>query len=101
MNHGRGTASITRNHFIAQGGLVSRSFALRVLPVNDAPNAPDQTFTLAEDSSLTFSIAATDPDGDPLSYEIIGRPLRGILSGTAPQLTYRPRTDFFGNDSCR
>ena len=43
---------------------------------------------------------ATDPDGDPLNYEIVRNPSRGALSGAAPQLTYRPQTNFFGDDYC-
>ncbi len=43
---------------------------------------------------------ATDPDGDPLNYEIVRNPSRGALSGAAPQLTYRPQTNFLGDDYC-
>ena len=84
-----GLVQITVSVVDAQGGLTSRSFALTVLPVNDPPRAPDQDFTVDEDTTLSFSVAATDPDGDPLSYEIVRSPSRGILYGTAPQLKER------------
>jgi len=95
-----GSATITVSVVDAQGGLASRSFGLTVLPVNDPPYASNQTFALQEDTSIAFSALATDPDGDPLNYEIVRNPSRGELSGTAPQFTYRPQTNFFGDDYC-
>ena len=95
-----GTATITVSVVDAQGGLAGRSFGLSVLPVNDPPYVSNQTFALPEDTSFAFSTVATDPDGDPLNYEIVRNPSRGALSGAAPQLTYRPQTNFFGDDYC-
>ena len=42
---------------------------------------------------------ASDPDGDTLSYEIVGKPKNGIITGTAPNLTYLPNPNFNGKDS--
>src|SRR6185503_2529999 len=95
-----GSATITVSLVDAQGGLASRSFGLAVLPVNDPPHVSNQTYALLEDTSFAFSIEATDPDGDPLNYEIQHNPSRGVLSGVAPQLTYLPKTNFFGDDYC-
>jgi hypothetical protein len=95
-----GTATITVSVVDAQGGLASRSFGLTVLAVNDPPHVSNQTYAVLEDTSFAFSIEATDPDGDSLSYELVRDPSRGVLSGAAPQLTYRPQTNFFGDDYC-
>jgi hypothetical protein len=40
-----------------------------------------------------------DFDGDTITYRIIAKPKHGTLSGTAPNLIYRPNTDYTGSDS--
>ena len=38
------------------------------------PVAPAQSLTTDEDSALPVTLAATGPDGDPLTYSIVARP---------------------------
>ncbi|MEZ8092111.1 tandem-95 repeat protein, partial [Vibrio kanaloae] len=54
--------------------VVSTNLELTVSPVNDGPEAQDQTFTVGEDGVLTFNdqdllTGATDIEGDDLSVE--------------------------------
>ncbi|NAZ45098.1 tandem-95 repeat protein [Vibrio toranzoniae] len=54
--------------------VVSTNLELTVSPVNDGPEAQDQTFTVGEDGMLTFNdqdllTGATDIEGDDLSVE--------------------------------
>lgn len=65
------------------------------------PVAADQYFTLLEDTTLAFTLAAVEPDGDPLSYEIMRPPHHGSLTGVAPNLMYQPVTNFFGTDDAQ
>ena len=60
--------------------------------------------TTAEDTTKTVTLAGTDPDSDPLTYQIVSGPVHGVLLGTAPNLTYLPAANypagnFNGSDS--
>jgi hypothetical protein len=72
---------------------------IQIAPVNDAPTAANQTYTLPEDSTLSLTLSATDVDGDSLSFTVNAAPSHGTLSGMAPNLTYTPSADYFGADS--
>jgi hypothetical protein len=41
-------------------------------------------------------LAGSDPDSDPLAYTVVSSPTHGTLSGTPPNLTYMPATNFPG-----
>ena len=65
---------------------------------NSAPVATSDSVTTSEDTPASFLLLAADPDADALSYIIMSSPANGVLSGTAPNLTYTPNTDFNGSD---
>lgn len=67
--------------------------------VNAAPQVIDLSYNMDEDSSQNIVLAATDEDGDELVYTIVDQPQHGVLSGEAPDLTYTPDPDYFGEDS--
>ena len=46
-----------------------------------------------------MNIAATDPDGDALSYAVTDAPGHGTLGGTGAALTYTPDKNYAGPDS--
>jgi RHS repeat-associated protein len=66
---------------------------------NRMPVADDQSITLTEDTAQSLTLTAFDPDNDPLTYQIITLPSAGTLSGTAPNLTYTPDSDYNGTDA--
>jgi hypothetical protein len=68
-------------------------------PSNQAPAASDNTVTTDEDTPLAFVLAGSDVENDPLTYSVVTGPAHGILSGTAPNVTYTPAADFNGSDS--
>ena len=78
---------------------------LRVTPVNDAPVAHDDSYTLAHDTPLTIKAAGvlandSDLEGDPLSAILVGGPAHGNVSLTADgAFTYTPAANFSGTDS--
>ena len=83
------------------------SVTLQLQPVNRPPSASPLASSGNEDSAITISLTAEDPDGDALDYEIVADPadptatagpLHGTLSGVAPQLTYHPAANFHGED---
>lgn len=68
-------------------------------PPNNAPVAQAQSVSTAEDTAKSITVVATDVDGDPLTYSVVASPTHGVLSGTAPNLTYTPATNYNGADS--
>lgn len=54
-----------------------------------------------ENSPVSFTIVATDPNVTPrsLTYTVTNSPSDGVLSGTAPDVTYTPNNGFYGTDS--
>ncbi len=70
-----------------------------VTPANHTPVAKAQSVTTDEDTVKTIVLAGTDEDNDSLSYTVTVNPAHGILSGTAPNLTYTPAADYYGSDS--
>ena len=80
----------------ANGALVTMTLA----PVNDAPSAVAQSMTTSEDTGLSIVLLSTDPDaGNTLTATVVTQPTKGILSGTAPNITYTPSLNFSGSDS--
>ena len=63
------------------------------------PRAENQKVFTQIDTPVSVTLAASDPNGDPLSYTIMSPPTNGQLSGTAPNLTYTPNTGFEGEDN--
>lgn len=70
-----------------------------ILTLNTAPTANAQTVGTDEDVALGITLDGTDTDNDPLTFNIITQPAHGALSGTAPNLTYTPASNFHGADS--
>jgi hypothetical protein len=69
-----------------------------VRPVNDAPVAQGQAVATDEDTPVGLVLAASDVDGDPLTYVIVTVPTHGTLSGTGPNRTYTPAPNYNGPD---
>ena len=73
--------------------------AVTVTDRNYAPSATSQTVSTSEETPVGITLTGTDPDpGDTLTYAVLTSPTNGTLSGTAPNLTYSPDTDFYGSD---
>jgi hypothetical protein len=81
----------------AVGTVTSDIATLTVLGTNRPPVAFGQGVTLAEDIPVAFTLTAFDPDGDALTFNI-GTPAFGTLTGTPPNLVYRPNSNYYGMD---
>ena len=70
------------------------------ITVNTPPVATAGTLTVIQDSANnTVTLNASDVDGDVLTYIVVTNPIHGILSGSAPNLTYTPTANYNGVDS--
>jgi hypothetical protein len=68
-------------------------------PINQPPSANNQSVSTNEDTSSIVTLTASDPDGNPLTYSVVGAPAHGTLSGAAPSLIYQPASNYAGTDS--
>jgi uncharacterized protein (TIGR03437 family) len=81
------------------GATTKHEIAIIVKNVNRAPTASSQTVNVDQNGSVAIRLDGSDPDGDALSYRIVTQPSRGSLTGSAPNLTYRPNQNYTGPDS--
>ena len=78
---------------------------INVLPTNSAPTAVNNSYTTAEDTTLTIPAAGIltndiDPDGDTLSALLVTDVAHGTLSlNPNGGFTYTPFTNYNGSDS--
>ncbi|XOV79630.1 MAG: tandem-95 repeat protein [Aestuariibacter sp.] len=76
--------------------VVSRSF--KVDTANLPPTANNTAVSTPEDSGVAIALVANDENGDTLTYSHT-QPANGTLTGTAPNLTYTPSSNYYGTDS--
>jgi hypothetical protein len=67
-----------------------------MLTVPACPVAFNQSLTNAEDALLAITLTASDPDGLATNFTLVTQPATGTLSGSVPNLTYMPPTNFYG-----
>ncbi|HQR33744.1 MAG TPA: Ig-like domain-containing protein [Blastocatellia bacterium] len=80
------------------GAVTKADIAVTVIDANRTAIATGQSVTLDEDSTVAIKLSATDEDGDKLTYKIVSSPSNGVLTGTAPEMTYKPNPNFNGTD---
>jgi len=76
-----------------------QTFTITITAVNDAPVANAQAVATTEDTAMPITLAASDVDGDALTYSVVVGPAHGTLSGTPPAVTYTPAANYNGPDS--
>jgi hypothetical protein len=76
-------------------------FVVIVAPLNDPPVADDSTLSTPEDTALSITLAATDVDGDPLTYSVTAPPAHGTLACGADSTScvFTPAPNYNGPDS--
>jgi VCBS repeat-containing protein len=90
----------TARLIVNDGTVNSTPDSVTITVTNAAPVAQDQPgVTTNEDVPVNVTLAATDDDGDALTYTVVTLPSNGVLSGTEPNLTYTPNLNYSGEDS--
>jgi VCBS repeat-containing protein len=83
----------------------SDTVAITVTPVNDAPVAASDSYTVAEDGTLTVAASGvlgndTDTESNPLTAVLVTGPANGTLTLNANgSFTYTPNANYNGPDS--
>jgi hypothetical protein len=101
---GRQTFSSGRARGARRGWAVSSSplqlLRAKPAPTGNLPPSPTTpTVTTTEGTPVAITLTATDPNGDPMTFQATSLPKQGTLTGTAPNLTYTPKRGFTGGDS--
>jgi len=81
------------------GSAAAGPFDLIVTAPDQAPSAVSQTVAVDYGQPTQITLSGTDPDSDPLSYTVVSPPSHGVLTGTAPDLTYTPAEGYLGADA--
>ncbi|GEP43499.1 Ig-like domain-containing protein [Brevifollis gellanilyticus] len=80
-----------------------RVVSITVTPVNDAPVAANQSLVYVNGTPLFLPFAATDVDGDALTYRVVTPPTKGQVTalprGTSFDLAYLPNAGGSGDDT--
>jgi cellulose biosynthesis protein BcsQ len=76
--------------------VVSLMFVLDM--TNEPPEAKSEYITVQEDKPASFTLMASDLNGDRLTYHIVKGPSHGKLDGAGPEITYTPQPDYSGPD---
>ena len=84
----------------------SSTLDITVTPVNDAPVAVDDFYTINEDEAWSMPLPASglvtndsDPDGDSLRVVILENAVNGTLSVVSGNLVFTPTAEFSGTAS--
>jgi len=67
--------------------------------VNQVPTATSLSIGVDEDTVKVITLTGSDPESASLSYSITTQPANGLLSGSAPNVTYTPNVNYNGSDS--
>ena len=65
---------------------------------NNPPVAEPQSVKTFKNTAIDITLKASDPDGDPLSYNITSWPNHGVLTGSGSARRYTPDPDYSGSD---
>lgn len=86
--------------FVANDGSITSDPAVVSIEVlNQRPTAfSSSAIATANGPPVSIELRGEDPDGDPLTFEIVAPPSAGGLEGVAPDVRYVPSPDYVGSD---
>ncbi|MBI2947185.1 MAG: immunoglobulin domain-containing protein [Verrucomicrobia bacterium] len=94
-----GDVPVVREISNRQAQALAATFTPGTVLINSPPVANGQSVSVPEDGTVNITLTGFDADGDGLNFSIINSPTRGTLSGSAPNLIYRPNANVTGPDS--
>ena len=100
-----GETGADRFTFKVNDGLLDSGIAtviLSITPVNDAPVAMSDNFSILNNAPVTGTLSAVDADGDALTFSVVSNASKGsveINNASTGLYTYTPDTGAVGADS--
>jgi autotransporter-associated beta strand protein len=80
-------------------GAVSSASTVSITVINDPPVANPQSVEVTPNIAKAIMLTGSDNCNDTLTYTVLTQPVNGVLSGTAPSVTYTPTANYTGSDS--
>jgi hypothetical protein len=80
-------------------GMVAELAKAQFISPNNTPIANPQSVITTANVPVNITLAGSDPAGAPLTFRLTAGSSHGTLSGTAPNLTYTPVTNYTGSDN--
>ncbi|MCK9486844.1 MAG: Ig-like domain-containing protein [Dehalococcoidia bacterium] len=90
------------NYVVTDGDLLASALVtVTVTPVNDAPEARDDTATVRKDQARVIDVLANDRDvdGDTMTLQAVSAPAHGTAVINGGKVTYTPATGYVGSDA--
>ena len=86
---------------VSNGTNTSNTATVSLTVAAGTPTANAQTVSTAFNTAKAITLTGTDPDSPALAltYTVATGPAHGTLSGSAPNLTYTPASNYQGSDS--
>ncbi len=85
--------------FIAEGTVISSWNAGAPPLTNHPPVALPRNVNLSLNTTAALTLTGRDADGDSLVFTVSTPPTHGALTGTPPQVSYKPNSNYLGTDS--
>lgn len=92
-------ATLKQRNSASEAALQALINGVSALPATQPPVAHSQSAVLTKNTSKAITLSGFDPQNLNLTYTVVTNPGHGSLSGTAPNLTYTPATNYTGLDS--
>ncbi|MFT5517161.1 MAG: VCBS repeat-containing protein, partial [Rhodothermales bacterium] len=97
---GSATTTDSFTYTVSDGNGGTATGIVSITVTNQAPTATDVSTATATATAVTVTLAATDPEGLPLTYSIVSTPSNGTLSAvTGATVIYTPSAGFSGPDT--
>ena len=84
---------------LASNSFGARSATVTLIVDPGIPVASGLSTNTPQNTPVSLTVSASDPNGGTLTYSLVTPPAHGALSGTLPNVTYTPAPGFYGNDS--
>ncbi len=96
-----GTDTFTYTTTDGHGGTDTATVTVSVLPVNDPPEAQDDSASTSEDTAVNVLVLLndSDPDGDGLAVQSVTQPAHGSVANNGVDVAYTPDPGFHGVES--
>ena len=98
----KGYSGVDTFTYVANDGRLDSlpaTVTITVLNSNNPPKAVSQELLTKTNRSLLIAPGGTDPDSDPLTFEIVQSTSNGALEPEGARYRYTPNKDFVGEDS--
>lgn len=78
---------------------VAATVSINVTNSNQAPQAESKSVAGMKNKVVAIELSGSDADSSLLTFRLINQPTSGVLTGSPPNLAFKPESGFVGNTS--